>query len=135
MDNGLPECALTQGLLEHIGSQRLRSLVELAYSRPKGETAALSRVVASLCRKGDSRACALLRQAGEELAGMALALAGRLALADPAVALMGGILENIEPVRQAFSARLLGNIPGAVLQTEPVEPQRGALYLLGKERK
>ncbi len=129
VDDGLPEHPLTQALLQTAGVGRLRALVERAYNTPKADTAVLAQAMAERAAQGDRRAADILARAGRELAAMALALSARLGLESPAVALSGGVLAHVQPVRDSFCAHLAAALPGAVVSAQRVEPQRGALYL------
>ncbi len=128
-DDGLPEHPLTQALLRAAGADRLRALVERTYNAPKADTAVLAQAVAERAAQGDRRSAGILTHAGQELAGMAIALSARLGLESPAVALSGGVLAHVQPVRDSFCAHLAAALPCATVSGQCVEPQKGALYM------
>lgn len=133
-DDGMPESPLTIGLLQRLGYDRVRQLVEHVYGRPKAETAMLAATVAEYAAQGDGPALDILHNAGAELARMALSLNERLALPAPQLALSGSILANIPVVRHSFLQELRRGCPQARLSETEVEPQRGALYLYRTEK-
>lgn len=128
LDDGLPEHPLTSALLRAAGASRLRQLVERVYNLPKAETAALAPAVTDLGAAGDPRSADILAQAGQALAHMAAALSARLGLAAPKVALSGGILTHVLPVRKRFEEHLASIVPHAIVLQETPEPQRAVLY-------
>ncbi len=128
-DGGLPGHPLTQTLLRAAGADRLRALVERTYNAPKADTAVLAQAVAERAAQGDRRAAGILTHAGQELAGMAIALSARLGLESPAVALSGGVLAHVQPVGDSFCAHLAAALPQAAVSSRCVEPQKGALYM------
>lgn len=128
LDDGQPEHPLTQALLRAAQANRLRELVERVYSRPKADIAVLAPVVAELAATGDQRAADILTHAGQELARMAAALSRRLELSSPQVALSGGILAHVPPVRWSFEEHLMAALPDATILRDTLEPQRAVFY-------
>jgi N-acetylglucosamine kinase-like BadF-type ATPase len=128
-DDGLPDSQMALSLCARAGVGRLRALVEQVYREGKESIAALAPVVAESASAGDTRACVILRDAGSSLADLAAALNARLALPNPRVALAGGILEHMQPVRASFMQRLQQLIPDALICEEKLEPERAALIL------
>lgn len=68
--------------------------------------AALAPVVTEAAADGQPEAVAITEEAGRELAGLAIAIAGRLQLQAPAVHGLGSVLAGDTPVRTACDVRL-----------------------------
>jgi N-acetylglucosamine kinase-like BadF-type ATPase len=93
-DGRLPMGPLHAMLREHLGIGPDLDLCAHVYGESamsRGEIAQLSRLVAAAAEDGDAAACAIFRQAGEELAAIADALRGTLGF------------EADEPVRVSWS--------------------------------
>ncbi|HUJ09145.1 MAG TPA: N-acetylmuramic acid 6-phosphate etherase [Verrucomicrobiae bacterium] len=99
-------------------------LVEWATSATKDEIAALADVFLHR-NKG------LLLQAASFLAMDCVAVARKLHLAAPTVALAGGVLQNNRNLRLWVTHRVRAGLPGARIVLVPKEPAIGALKLAG----
>ena len=132
-------------LLKEIQSEwklgSLGDLVALANLRAPSETAtppdfaSLAPVVTRCAAGGDVLAQDVLRRAGNELAGLVMLVSRKMAATmQPAagkeisVAYTGSVLEQIEPVRAAFLARLAAALPAARIRESAVDPLDGALW-------
>lgn len=106
-------------------------MVAALNAAPPPEFAALFPRVLAAAADGDPLAARVLDSAGRELARLAQVVMRQLwAASKPvSVALCGGIFENAGLVRQSFRETLLAERPGASVQSSPVEPVAGALFL------
>jgi glucosamine kinase len=127
---------LLRGILQALQLPTLDDLIGAA-NAPGFHSAALVPVVAAAAREGDLLARQVLLRAGRDLAGLAGAVirkidhleAGSLAtFAPPEVAFVGGVLSNIQPVRDAMHEALRQQFPGIALQQAAVDPLEGALW-------
>lgn len=94
-------------------------------------------VIVEAARAGDPLALAALEDAGEALARLVAQAIAKLAgfeshianrPATPEVAYIGGVLTHISEVRSAMLRSLDRRYPGIVLQAEPVDALKGALW-------
>lgn len=125
-----PPRALWEALQNALGIDTLPALISYVYSHPKADIAALCRVVAECADKGDADACAILVQAGQELAQMAAILLSRAPVPHALpLALSGGLLTENAIVRASLEDRLQAlNLPvSTVLALR--EPTRGVLSI------
>ena len=74
-----------------------------------------------LAAQGDAQSAAILRREAEELRELVSALARELAIAQPRIALMGGLLAEENVYREAVCAALSG-------MAQPVRPLHDALW-------
>ncbi len=104
---------------------------------PGFRSSTLVPVIVEAARTGDPLADQVLLRAGHDLARLVTAVAGKvealesqvaLQFAPPEVAFVGGVLSNIDEVRNAMHAALQDRFPGIVLQQSPVHPLEGALW-------
>jgi N-acetylglucosamine kinase-like BadF-type ATPase len=125
-----PPHALWEALQNALGIDTLPALISYVYSHPKADVAALCRVVAACADKGDADACAILVQAGQELAQMTATLLSRAPVPHALpLALGGGLVTQNAIVRASLEDRLQAlNLPvSAVLALR--EPTRGVLSI------
>jgi glucosamine kinase len=112
----------------------LGGLVGHANSVPAPDFSKLTEVVVDCAEQKDEVALAVLRQQGEELAGLVRLVIRRLRLASkehewtPAIAFTGSILENVAPVRDALMAAVQREFPSAQAPGGVVDPVEGALW-------
>ena len=95
---------LRDGVLRFIGGRDTGDILNYVYyqNRGKAAVAALSRVTVECAVQGDEAALAILRRGAQELRGIVEALARRLRMEKPRLALLGGLLaeEALRPVAQ-----------------------------------
>ncbi len=105
-----------------------------AANAPGFHSAALVPVVLEAALVGDAPASEVLRQAGQDLAGLVAAVVRKIEVLEGGrsvplgVAFAGGVLTHLAPVRQAMQAALASCLPDTVLPGTPVDPLQGALW-------
>ena len=106
-------------------------LIQRANASPPPDFAELFPLVLTAADSGDMRARAVLEQAGEELAGLAKMVAGRLfsKVATVPMAMAGSVFRQSALVRQVFYNNVRGEFPQAGVNPTVIEPVRGALEL------
>jgi N-acetylmuramic acid 6-phosphate etherase len=120
--------ALLQAALDHWSLQAPEQLIGHIY-RPettRAEIAALAQSIVALAESGEPAAVSLLENAAHELARLVLAVARKLDLIGPPVALAGGLLGTSQHLRRSIAA-----IVGVDLE-KPIyveEPARGAVKI------
>lgn len=134
-----PATSLLSSLLAHWQLSGAPQLITRVYGgttsghASKGEIAALADHVVAAAAEGDQVALALIDEAAHDLAVTGIAVANRLDFADPLpLALAGGLLINIEPLRQATIRRIEMERPvGAIaIVTDPaLAGARAAIHL------
>lgn len=135
VDGRAPQTSLTQGVLAFWGLEKPAELVRRVYgmAQPRAEIARLAEVVEAACAENDPAACAIVRQAGEELARAAQAVLAALNFeGNVPCALAGSLLlrgvHTAAAFRQALTALALPLDP---LASVP-EPALGAIRLAQK---
>lgn len=136
-DGRLPRGPLHAMLREHLGIGPDLDLCAHVYGEramSRGEIAQLSRVVATAAEQNDAAACAIFRQAGQELATIADALRGSLGFeeGEPVrVSWSGGAFSAGELLRAPFISALQTRSPVFEPHTPLHPPHLGAaLYAL-----
>ena len=129
-----PASALLSGIMKFWNVGTRGELVLAANASPAPDFAALLPAVLAAADSGDPDARNILARAGTELANLAGIVIRRLFPAESAVpvAMSGGVLSNSPLVCQAFYNSLHSLCPRAQVQTQVVEPVRGALELARK---
>lgn len=129
-DGREPETALTGAILTAAQLNETADLVGWAAQATPAVLATLAPVVLSVAESGDLRANSLVSIAVEELALHVRALARQLFVDERAsvpVALTGGMLQRGSLLRKRLENRLKSVVPGAHLQSDAVNPARGAV--------
>ena len=110
-------------------------LIRRANASPSPDFAELFPLVLTAADSGDGKARTLLAQAGEELAGLAKMVAGRLFSKAETVpmAMAGSVFRQSALVRQAFYNSVRSEFPQAGVNPTVIEPVRGALELARQE--
>jgi len=123
---------LLDGIMKFWSVTTREQLVVTANAAP--DFAALLPAVLSAADAGDATACAVLNQAGVELAALAKIVMGRIFGNGEAIplAVSGGVFCNCELVRRVFYDRLRAEYPRLLLNVALVEPAKGALELARK---
>ena len=129
-DGREPETALTGAVLTAAQLNDSSELIGWAANAAPGTLATLAPVVLSVAESGDLRANAIVSLAVEELALHVRALARQLFVDERAavpLALSGGMLTRGSVLRKRLEHRLKSAVPGAQVQSEDVDPARGAV--------
>ena len=116
-------------VLEAWHLQTFDELVQAANAQPPPDFPRLFPVVLRAAGEGDSRARALLADAGTHLAGLTANVIDRLMPQSPQapVAMTGSVFRQSTEVRQVFYNSLQAHFPGLEVRNELVEPVEGAL--------
>jgi N-acetylglucosamine kinase-like BadF-type ATPase len=116
-------------VLEAWHLQTFDELVQAANAQPPPDFPRLFPVVLRAAGEGDSRARALLADAGTHLAGLTANVIDRLMPQSPhaPVAMTGSVFRQSTEVRQVFYNSLQAHFPGLEVRNELVEPVEGAL--------
>lgn len=121
-----PPTALTELVYRQIGITSVADLIRYVYtpSRPKRDMAALAPLLDEGCHTGDSACLEIARQAGTQLAALALPVVNRLHQEQGELALAGSVLLNSTFVREETVRTLRHSLPGITC----VAPRRDAAY-------
>lgn len=96
LDGRMDTALLRDGVLHFIGGKNTGDILNYVYYQDRGKAgvAALSRVTVECAEQGDEAALAILRRGAQELRGIVEALARRLNMEKPRLALLGGLLDH-----------------------------------------
>jgi N-acetylglucosamine kinase-like BadF-type ATPase len=131
-DRGLPTRILGEvGALW--GTSTVEELVNVGDSTPGPDFAALTPIIHALALEGDAVACAVLKQAAADLVESVLLVRDKLrrnhAITEEIpVAWTGGVLDQMQLVRDAFFAGLRAAAPAMPVAREPVNALEGAVW-------
>jgi len=134
-----PATSLTKLLPEAMG---MKSLEEVAFNVMSGkiplfEMGRLATVVASAAARGDEVARRILREAGEELASLAIAALRRLHIRSAVrVGAVGGVFRSGSWLWRAFTSKIMSEFPKAKI-VGPIyggQPAAGAVFLAALKR-
>jgi N-acetylglucosamine kinase-like BadF-type ATPase len=130
-----PTTVLSRTIPLRAGADSLDALVRWAGTAGPADVAALAQAVQEAAREGDAPARALVQEAADALAQHVLALLRRFpgGAAVP-LGLVGGILTDGWPVRDALVAILAAQAPNVTVIAQPVDPARGALAMAARLR-
>ena len=108
LDGRMDAALLRDGVLRFIGGRDTGDILNYVYyqNRGKAAVAALSRVTVECAVQGDETALAILRRGAQELRGIVEALARRLRMEKPRLALLGGLLDH-EGIYRALAEEAL----------------------------
>ena len=126
-------CRILDRVGEVWGTRSLSELVNLGDSTPGPDFAALAPVMLSLALEGDAVALGVLHQAAEDLVASVLLVRSKLRrkhglLVEIPVAYTGGVIERMQPVREAFQAGLQSAAPEMKVADTPVISLDGAVW-------
>ena len=123
LDGRMNAPLLRDGVLRFIGGKGTGDILDYVYyqNRGKAAVAALSRVTVECAEQGDEVALSILRRGAQELRAIVEALANRLRMERPRLALLGGLLDH-EGIYRSLSEEALR----AVAQV--VSPAHDALW-------
>lgn len=123
---------LTQLLASELGLDDQQKIISYTYGGDKSRIAALSGLVEQAARQGDSVAMEILCSNAMQMTQLVGAVARKLALSAPQVAMLGGLLENDTMLKARFLAEMAKQYP----ETRCVMPHRDAAagaVMLAKE--
>lgn len=122
---------LFRAILRHWQLSSVDDLVRLANSTPSPDFSLLFPHVLELANAGDKHARALLIQAGEELAKLAVIVLRRLfsEKSPVRVATAGGVFRSAQIVHDVVSSEIHADWPSARVEQSPAVPAMGALIL------
>jgi N-acetylmuramic acid 6-phosphate etherase len=105
----------------------VEDLVRFAWQAPKAAIAALAPVVIRCAAERDAAAAAIRDSAVHELALLGATAAARARIAEPRLALAGGLIAPDGALRDAVAAALRRRLPGSTIIDAPVDAARGAI--------
>lgn len=123
---------LTQLLASELGLDDQQKIISYTYGGDKSRIAALSGLVEQAARQGDSVATEILCVNAVQMTRLVGAVARKLALSAPQVAMLGGLLENDTMLKAQFQAEMAKQYP----EMRCVMPHRDAAagaVMLAKE--
>lgn len=129
---GQEHFALARLLMREWHASRISDLVGRSNAFPQPEFAALFPVVVEACEQHDQMACAVLHEAGRELARLALEVISRLwpdRNDTVKVGMAGGVLRNSLEVRRSFAEALTSQRPEVIVNENIADPAAGALAI------
>ncbi len=123
---------LTQLLASELGLDDQQKIISYTYGGDKSRIAALSGLVEQAARQGDSVAMEILCANAVQMTRLVGAVARKLELSAPQVAMLGGLLENDTMLKAQFQAEMAKQYP----EMRCVMPHRDAAagaVMLAKE--
>src|SRR6266496_4129815 len=123
------EMQFTAKILQALSLNDLDELVRWAQTADKMEIAMLAPVVFEAAAGGDARVNEIVEEGARVLCEYTEAVACRLHLLAPKVALMGGLFYRDSIYTHAFRRRLKKNLPDARVTTVERPPELGAAWL------
>src|SRR5437762_5172414 len=124
-----PELEFTAKILHALALNNLDELVRWAQTADKNEIALLTPVVFEAAAGDDARVNEIVEEGARVLCEYTEAVACRLHLLAPKVALMGGLFYRDSIYTHAFRRRLKKNLPDARVNTAERPPELGAAWL------
>ncbi len=123
------EMQFTAKILHALSLNNLDELVRWVQTADKMEIAMLTPVVFEAAAGGDARVMEIIEEGARVLCEYTEAVASRLHLLAPKVALMGGLFHRDSIYTHAFRRRLKKNVPDARVATAERSPELGAAWL------
>jgi N-acetylmuramic acid 6-phosphate etherase len=123
------EIQFTAKILHALSLNNLDELVRWAQTADKMEIAMLTPVVFEAAAGGDARVNEIVEEGARVLCEYTEAVASRLHLLAPKVALMGGLFHRDSIYTHAFRRRLKKNLPDARVTVAERPPELGAAWL------
>ncbi len=123
------EMPFTAKILHALSLNNLDELVRWAQTADKNEIAMLAPVVFEAAAGGEARVNEIVEEGAHVLCEYTEAVASRLHLLAPRVALMGGLFYRDSIYTHAFRRRLKKNLPDARVNTAERPPELGAAWL------
>jgi N-acetylmuramic acid 6-phosphate etherase len=128
------EMQFTAKILHALSLNNLDELVRWAQTADKMEIAMLAPVVFEAAAGGDVRVNEIVEEGARVLCEYTEAVASRLHLLAPKVALMGGLFYRDSIYTHAFRRRVKKNLPDARVTTAKRPPELGAAWLAAEMR-
>ena len=128
------EMQFTAKILHALSLNNLDELVRWAQTADKMEIAMLAPVIFGAAAGGDARVNEIVEEGARVLCEYTEAVACRLHLLAPKVALMGGLFYRDSIYTHAFRRRLKRNLPDARVTTAERPPELGAAWLAAETR-
>jgi N-acetylmuramic acid 6-phosphate etherase len=128
------EMQFSAKILHALSLNNLDELVHWAQTADKMEIAMLAPVVFEAAAGGDVRVNEIVEEGARALCEYTEAVASRLHLLAPKVALMGGLFYRDSIYTHAFRRRLKKNLPDARVTTAERLPELGAAWLAAETR-
>jgi N-acetylmuramic acid 6-phosphate etherase len=128
------EIQFTAEILRALSLNNLDELVRWAQTADKMEIAMLAPVVFEAAAGGDARVIEIVEDGARVLCEYTEAVASRLHLLAPKVALMGGLFYRDSIYTHAFRRRLKKNLPDARVTIVERPPELGAAWLAAETR-
>lgn len=128
------EMQFTAKILHALSLNTLDELVRWAQTADKMEIAMLAPVVFEAAADGDPCVIEIVEEGARVLCEYTEAVASRLHLLAPKVALMGGLFHRDSIYTHAFRRRLKKNLPDARVTTAERPPELGAAWLAAETR-
>lgn len=123
------EMEFTAKILHALSLNNLDELVRWAQTADKMEIAMLAPVIFEAAAGGDARVNEIVEEGARVLCAYTEAVASRLHLLAPKVALMGGLFHRDSIYTHAFRRRLKKNLPDARVTIAERPPELGAAWL------
>lgn len=123
------EMEFTAKILHALSLNNLDELVRWAQTADKMEIAMLAPVIFEAAAGGDARVNEIVEEGARVLCAYTEAVASRLHLLAPKVALMGGLFHRDSIYTHAFRRRLKKNLPDARVTITERPPELGAAWL------
>jgi N-acetylmuramic acid 6-phosphate etherase len=128
------EMQFTAKILHALSLSNLDELVRWAQTADKNEIAMLAPVVFEAAAGGEARVNEIVEEGARVLCEYTEAVASRLHLLAPKVALMGGLFYRDSIYTHAFRRKLKKNLPDARVTTAERPPELGAAWLAAETR-
>src|SRR5881296_2043626 len=123
------EMQFTAQILRELSLNNLDELVRWAQTADKMEIAMLAPVVCEAAASGDARVMEIIEEGARVLCEYTEAIASRLHLLAPRVALIGGLFHRDSIYTHAYRRRLKKNLPDARVTIAERAPELGAAWL------
>lgn len=123
------ETALTGLLAEGLELDTQKRIIAYIYDGDKSRVAALSPLVEKAAAMGDKVCLEILKKNAKDMTGLVSAVAKRLEMEAPQVAMLGGMLEHETLLRQAFEKEMAVRCPGMRCTPPKRDAAAGAVML------
>jgi N-acetylglucosamine kinase-like BadF-type ATPase len=129
-DAGQIPSSMSLAIMSNLQVSSVDGMKEFVHSAGKNEIGDMAKVVAILAELGDSDALDILDRAGLELSVLTVKLYRKLGMTGPInVGISGGILRNVDQVRQQFRDCLEKELSFVNILEDKNSPTKGACYL------
>ena len=128
IDSGQPVNPLGEQIMKHLQINSWRGIVDFVYQSDKAGIASLLPMLEQAAVEQDQTAVALFNEAVTHLCQMTCLCANVLQISRPHVAASGSVLQRIPIVQEQFSRQMEQQMPGSVIDYQPVDANRAALY-------